>query len=249
MLSIVIPTRNEANALPRTLPHTISRARNAAFELIVSDCDSVDATREIAAQLGAKVIRGGRNRADALNRGAKITRGDVLLFLHADTLLPNDFVRRIDRALLNPRIVGGAFDFMFAPHPRQHVLHRVSLMIVVLCNRFRFRWSRNFYGDQAIFVRRDVFDRLGGFAAIELLEDLRFSNAMNRVGKTAILSPPVQTSARRFIHRGVLRQLFRDMMLLVGDSLGMRPRTRWARYNQFNHRTDIVTFRDSVDGS
>lgn len=243
MLSIIIPTLNEAMSLPRSIPHARAAAKGDAIEIIVSDCGSTDATMKVAGELGAMVMNGAQHRADALNRGVANSRGEVLLFLHADTLLPDDFARRVRRALSDPRVVGGAFDFKFAPHPKHHGMNHFSLLIVTLCNRMRYRWSRNFYGDQGVFVRREVFDRLGGFPQVQLMEDLRFSAAMNRAGRTAILSPPVRTSARRFIHNGVMRQLFRDMMILSCDSFGMSPQGLWERYNRFNHRQDVVTFR------
>jgi rSAM/selenodomain-associated transferase 2 len=236
LLSIIIPTLNEAQSLPQTLGHLRSAAGDQPIEVIVSDCHSADGTGRIATECGAAaVVRGAICRSDALNRGARAARGDVLLFLHADSLPPNQFPRIIARSLDNPSVVGGAFDFKFAPDPLAHGLHKQALRFVVLLNRARFRITRNFYGDQAIFVRRDTFDRIGGFPPVRLMEDVRFSRKMKRLGRTAILRPPVTTSPRRFLARGVLRQLFADIVLLVHDEMGLNPERRWEHYNRLNH--------------
>src|SRR4051794_31009284 len=194
MLSVIIPTLDEAITLPRTIPHTIRAAQGQPVELIVSDCGSDDGTMSVAKSLGIACFNGASSRADALNRGAMRAAGDVLLFLHADTLLPEGFPLRIARALDREDVVGGAFEFTFASSRNHHAVNHLVLMLVAACNRVRYRWTRNYYGDQAIFVRPEVFDRIGGFPKMELLEDLRFSHAMNRIGRTAILSPPVRTS-------------------------------------------------------
>jgi cellulose synthase/poly-beta-1,6-N-acetylglucosamine synthase-like glycosyltransferase len=186
--------------------------------------------------LGLTLACGGTCRADACNHGAARARGDVLLFLHADTLLPNDFVRRIRYTLRRREIVGGAFDFAFAEHLRHRRLDRCKLQMVVWCNHVRYRWSRNFYGDQAIFVRRDVFDKLGGFPQRALMEDVHFSRLMNRHGRTAILSPGVRTSPRRFVMRGVLTQLLIDMVILSCDSFQLNAAQWWQQYNQWNRQ-------------
>jgi hypothetical protein len=159
----------------------------------------------------------------------------VLLFLHADTLLPDNFAARVARALADPRVVGGAFDF----HWRRHDglgsgLAWQQLKLVRVLNRIRFRWSRNFYGDQGIFVRRSEFDRAGGFPTVVLMEDVRFCQRLARLGRTAIVSPPVRTSPRRFVARGVFRQMGQDFLLLSCDTLGVHPMTLWDRYNGLN---------------
>jgi rSAM/selenodomain-associated transferase 2 len=228
MLSVIIPTLNEALSVPRTIPHTRRAAGTYPIEIIISDCDSSDGTLRAAAECGAISLSGSTSRADAMNRGAAGASGDVLLFLHADTLLPDHFPQRIEKAMRQPQIVGGAFEFAFA-RPHNH-----ALQLVAVCNRIRYRWTGNYYGDQAIFVRRQVFQRIGGFPRIALFEDQRFAHAMNRLGKTAILSPPVRTSPRRFIDNGILKQLARDTLLLACDNFGIGASTLWTRYNGFN---------------
>lgn len=235
-LSIIIPTLNEAASLAATVAHTRRTANGAEAEIIVSDCESADGTAELAQTLDVRVTRGARCRAEALNRGATAADGDVLLFLHADSLLPDDFPRLIARALERPSVVGGAFDFEFAICPQTTSVDARCLCWVVLVNRIRYRWTGNFYGDQSIFVRRDVFQRVGGFPNVRLMEDIRFSRRLRRCGRTAILRPPVRTSPRRFLSRGVLRQFVEDLTLLGCDSVGICPATLWERYNGWNRR-------------
>ena len=238
VLSIIIPTLNEAAGLPRTLAHTRLATGDEPIELIVSDCRSDDATRRVAAEHGAtRVLEGARSRAQALNNGAAAARGQTLLFLHADTLLPPGFAAAVRHTFdRRPQMVGGAFNFRFLRPPQLPLLHWKMLGIVALMNNVRFRTSRNFYGDQAIFVRRSVFERLGGFPERPLLEDLHFSRRMKRVGQTAILSPAVQSSARRFLARGIIHQMIQDIRLILADSLGMRPGPLSGRYNGWNRR-------------
>ena len=240
MLSIVIPTLNEAERLPATLRHTLRAAGNAALDIIVSDCGSRDGTARVAQDLGVRVTFGGDCRATALNAGARVARGDVLLFLHADSLLPQDFPGLIDRALADPRgIVAGAFDFSFCEEDDPRASSRIArhcLRWVVLCNRVRYRWTGNFYGDQCIFVRRDIFDAIGGFPHVRLMEDIAFCQRLHRFGRSAILRPSVRTSPRRFLDHGVVRQFMQDLALLTCGSVGLSPLRLWDRYNAWNHR-------------
>jgi glycosyltransferase involved in cell wall biosynthesis len=250
VLSIVIPTPNEAATLAELLPRLRARAvaaddhheGDAVVELIVSDCDSADGTAGAADRLADRVVRGARTRAQALNDGAAVARGEMLLFLHADSVPPPAFARLIRQTLGRPDFVGGAFDFQFlpanAPVRSRRRLDPPKLALVRLCNRFRFRYTRNFYGDQGIFVLTEVFRRLGGFPACALLEDVRFSRALNRLGRTAILNPPMLTSPRRFLARGVLTQLAQDMLLLGCDAFCVEPDGLWQRYNGWNHHGD-----------
>jgi rSAM/selenodomain-associated transferase 2 len=234
MLSIIIPTLNEAASLATTIAHTLRAACGTETEIIVSDCGSGDGTAALARSLDADVVLGGRCRADALNIGASAADGDTLLFLHADSLLPDEFPHLIARALGKPLIVGGAFDFEFSKEPETGGFDAQCLRWVVLVNRIRYRWTGNFYGDQAIFVRRDVFRRVGGFPNVRLMEDIRFSRRLRRFGRTAILRPPVRTSPRRFLSHGVIRQFVEDLTLLGCDSIGVCPVKLWERYNGWN---------------
>lgn len=234
MLSIIIPTLNEAASLAATAAHTRRAANGAEMEIIVSDCGSGDGTVALARKLGVRVIGGGNCRAAAQNVGASAACGEVLLFLHADSLLPDGFPRLISRALDRSGVVGGAFDFEFSELPQTDALAAQCLRWVVLLNRIRYRWTGNFYGDQSIFVRRDVFGRIGGFPQVRLMEDIYFSRRLRGIGRTAILGPPVRTSPRRFLSHGVIRQFAQDLALLGCDSIGICPANLWERYNHWN---------------
>jgi rSAM/selenodomain-associated transferase 2 len=238
MLSVVIPTLNEAANLPATVHRTRGSARSGSgLEIIVSDCGSHDGTTRVARHIDVdRVSGGGRSRADALNRGARLARGEVLLFLHADSRLPEGFDHLIARALRQSALVGGAFDFQLGNDGVCGRFERHCLDWIVLCNRIRFRWTGNYYGDQAIFVRRNVFDRVGGFPPIALMEDIYFCRRMHRMGRTTILRPPVITSPRRFLAHGVIRQFAQDLALLGCDSVGLSAGEMWRRYNELNRQ-------------
>ena len=236
-LTVIIPTLNEAGGLAAVIGHTRAAARGRAVEIVVSDCGSADGTAGVARACGARFVAGGTGRADAMNRGAAVASSGVLLFVHADSRLPDDFDGKVAAALARPGVVGGAFDFQFGSHPGHHGLNRQSLRLVAFCNRFRFRITRNFFGDQGVFVRRDVFERLGGFPRVPLFEDAHFCRKLRRAGRTAILSPPMKTCPRRFIARGVLRQFAADLWMINCDLLGERPTRAWGRYNAVNRAT------------
>lgn len=241
MLSVVIPTLNEAAALPGTIAHTLRAAEGQPLEVIVSDCDSTDRTARIALELGTTLVRGGRGRAQAMNLGAAAARGEHLLFLHADTILPRGFVRSIRRAMARPGVVGGAFDFSFGLEGVEDRSARAVLSAVVLLNRTRFRLTRAFYGDQGIFVRADLFRRMGGFPEVRLLEDARFSRALARHGRTAILRPAIITSPRRFLDHGPMRQALMDVVLASCECLDLCPQHLWEAYNRWNHQNHRQT--------
>ena len=235
-ISVVIPTLNEAANLPSAVESV-----GPGVEVVVGDCGSTDGTRDVAAALGLRVVCGGRSRAEACNRGAAAANGDALLFLHGDTRLPDGWHAKVTRALATPGVVGGAFDFSFAFHPRARGMTRQKLRLTKLLNRVRFRWHRAFYGDQAIFCHRWAFESVGGFPRRPLMEDAHFSRAMGRLGRTAIVSPGVKTSPRRFVERGVLRQTAADMALMFLDACSVDPRRMHAAYNRLNregHRCD-----------
>lgn len=250
-LSVVIPTLNEAAALPATLEHAraVMQARGTRF--VVADCGSRDDTHEIARSFGADVIHGATSRASALNLGAAYALGrwggggggGGLLFLHADCKVPDGFDRLVLEALAKPGVVGGAFDFNWASHPLSRGVNRELLRMVKVSNRIRFRWTGNFYGDQGIFVGAETFHRLGGFPGVGLMEDVRFCQKLKAAGRVAVVSPGIKTSPRRFLTRGVVRQFVADLMLLGQDACGLTPERAWDRYNRLNRTGDYRTHR------
>lgn len=201
MLSVIIPTLNEATNLPRTLA-AARLALGPGGEIIVADGGSEDETRAIAARDGAQIVVCPRGRGVQMNAGAAVARGDTLLFLHADTLLPPDAGTQIGVALTDPNALGGNFTLRFdAPGALAGLFARVY--------NARSRRQRIFYGDSGLWVRLDVFDSLGGFAEARLMEDYAFCLALRAesqrrcpdvpLSQTLPLLPSaVVTSARRF---------------------------------------------------
>ena len=193
-LSIVIPTLNEAEQIAATL----AAAAAPGVETLVVDGGSADATVDLARAAGATVLTAGRGRARQMNAGAAAADGDALLFLHADTRLPAGFDAAVAAALADPAVVGGRFDVRLEPSTPWLDL------VAALINR-RSRWSRIGTGDQALFVRRAVFEAMGGFPDLPLMEDLAFSIALKRRGGIACLRQTVATSSRRWLRDGPLR--------------------------------------------
>jgi len=216
-LAIVMPALDEEAALGAHLPAALA----LADEVIVADGGGADATCEVAAALGARVVRGARGRAAQMNRGAELADGaDVLLFVHADTTLPDE-ARALIAAATAAGAEGGGFRVRFAPATP---LFRLGSAVVNL----RTRLTRLPLGDQAQFVRRDVFAALGGFRDWPLLEDLDLAWRLRRRGRLVVLSAAVATSARRFQQRGILRTVATNWLIWSLFALGVKPQ-RLAR--------------------
>jgi len=212
-ISVVIPTLDEAASIARTL----SLVRQAGeCETVVVDGGSTDDTPTVARRQADIVLNSLRGRARQMNAGARAATGDVLLFLHADSLLPCQFNQQIQTAFTNAAVVGGRFDV------RLDAVGWQFRMIETLMNT-RSRLSRIFTGDQAIFVRRDVFQRLGGFPELELMEDIEFSRKLKRAGRVVCLRERVTTSARRWQRNGVFRTIGLMWTLRLAYFLGVPP--------------------------
>lgn len=211
-LSIIIPTLDEEPILAATLEHALE----VADEVCVSDGGSRDGTTETARRLGVRVVQGGAGRGVQINRGARATGGDVLLFLHADSRLPDGARQAIEREVV-AGCVGGGFHVRYESGPR-HLVHWGNRLI-----RWRTAWTGRPLGDQAQFVRRDVFEKMDGFEAWPILEDLDFIHRLRREGKVALLDGPVTTSARRFERQGVLRTTATNWLIWGLFFLGASP--------------------------
>jgi rSAM/selenodomain-associated transferase 2 len=220
-ISVIIPTLNEASVIATTLRHI---PRGGDVELIVVDGSSHDGTVAIAEASGARVIRTASNRAQQMNAGAAIARGEILLFLHADTRLPADFARAVHTVLSRPKVVAGAYRLRI-DSPRW------SLRVVEALANFRSRWLKMPYGDQALFLRARHFRTAVGFSNLPIMEDFEFVRRLGRWGRIAIAPAVVVTSARRWEKLGVLRTTLLNQVIILAYLLGVAPArlARWYR--------------------
>lgn len=225
-VSVVIPTLNEEQALPQTLAQTLTLGFE---ELLVVDGGSRDRTCEIVASARAAapdaplaLLTSKPGRALQMNVGAAASRGEILLFLHADTRLPDNAKQAIVGALQEPECVGGRFDLRF---DRDRILSRLIACMI----NWRSRLSGIATGDQAIFVRRKVFERMGGYAAIPLMEDIDLTRRLNRMGPVACLHAQAVTSFRRWEACGPIRTILLMWLLRFLYWIGVSPHTlsRW----------------------
>lgn len=199
MLSVIVPVLDEADNLERLLPHL--RVRCPEAEVIVVDGGSADRTAIVAgAWPHARYLVSDRGRARQMNAGARVARGSVFVFLHADTLLPAGAPAAIARALADPAVVGGRFDVGFAS-PRR------SFRVIAAFMNWRSRLTGIATGDQTIFVRRAAFEALGGYADIPLMEDVELSARLKQHGRTRGVCLRVTTSARKWEREGILRTI------------------------------------------
>jgi rSAM/selenodomain-associated transferase 2 len=205
-ISVVIPAVNEGEKLREAIGAVHSAT--IPFELIVVDGGSSDDTAEVARASGARVVHSYcRQRAHQLNLGAQHAVGATLLFLHADTTLPEQAIEKIVEAMSRPDVAGGAFARRYASP--SFVLRATCLL--ARCRNHLIGWH---LGDQAMFVRRAVFFRLGGFREVDLFEDLDFSRRLKHFGHIVTLTPGVTSSARRF-EKGATRTTLRDFGLTM----------------------------------
>jgi len=228
-ISVIIPTLDEERTIMALLAQTASLGFD---ELIVVDGGSLDQTpvlvesyrrnTQLPAQGYVRLMTAPCGRARQMNEGAKASSGEILLFLHADTLLPDNAKTTIETALADHRMVGGRFDVQFdSPSMWGTIISRMM--------NWRSRMSGIATGDQALFVRRHIFEQIGGFADIPLMEDIDFSGKLKRKGAVAALTATVTTSFRRWERHGPLRTILLMWALRFLYWVGVGPHTlnRW----------------------
>ncbi|HEY7528461.1 MAG TPA: TIGR04283 family arsenosugar biosynthesis glycosyltransferase, partial [Candidatus Deferrimicrobiaceae bacterium] len=219
-VSVVVPALDEEAFLPAAL----RSARDAgADELIVVDGGSADRTVVISRPLADLVIAGPRGRSSQMNAGAGASSGRILLFLHADTVLHPRAVDAVREAVLRGGCIGGAFSVRLSASPSASACTKAVLLLTGRMIGLRSKLFRAYTGDQGIFVRKDVFDALGGFPAIPLMEDVEFSRRLVRRGKTLLLPVRITTSGRRWEAFGPIRTILLMWRLRLAYSLGMSP--------------------------
>jgi rSAM/selenodomain-associated transferase 2 len=212
-LSVIIPALDEAHAIGATLD-AVARLSVQA-EVIVVDGGSADATAEVARGRGARVVVASRGRGAQMHAGARASRGEVLWFLHADTLAPPDAAERIAEALRDPRAVGGNFRIRFDG------ASAAARFLTWLYPRLRLLGLA--YGDSGFFVRRAVYERAGGFRAFPIFEDLDLLRALWRQGRFVQADAFVVTSSRRFEGRSFALTFARWSLLQTLYWLGVSP--------------------------
>lgn len=213
-ISVVIPTLNEADGLPATV--AAARRIPEVCEIIVVDGGSTDATRAVALELGCRVVSHARGRGGQLRAGAGQASGDVVLLLHADTWLPSEAGHAITKCLCDTTVVGGGFWKIFR---EPNWLMRGSRWRCAA----RFYLGGRFMGDQAMFVRRDVLEKIGGVPDVPLMEEFELCRRLRSEGRLALADATVSTSARRFKERGVLRTYARMWRVTLQYWLGASP--------------------------
>jgi rSAM/selenodomain-associated transferase 2 len=239
MVSVVVPAYNEERALPHTLDALLRQ--QGVYEVIIVDGGSTDQTRAIAESFGClsdagcsddaplaspsschafqndvarRVLVAVKGRASQMNAGAQAARGEWLLFLHADTILPVGAIQRLNGLEVDQAVQAGGFMHQFSGDDWR--LKWISFLDNVRC-----RCSRVIYGDQALFIRRTLFERLGGFPNQPILEDVALCERLIKVTTPLLLSPPVVTDARKFVKMGIWQSFIRVLLIILHVEFGL----------------------------
>ena len=236
-ISVVIPTWNDRAHLAQLLPALVRL--ETLHEVIVVDAADDAATAEVVRAAGAIYLRAPEpNRGAQMNLGAARASGEAVIFHHADGLLQPEHVGAIAQALRDPAVVGGAFYRKFdRRHPRLLWLETVA--------RFLTRRGGTLFGDQSVFVRREVFARLGGYAPIPLMEDMEFSKRLRRSGRIALLDPPMESSSRRHERRGAWRTSIQNGFFILLYYGGCSPH----RLHRWYYRERLVALNDGASAT
>jgi len=224
-ISIIIPTLNETACLAHTLSAVGDRP---GVEIIVVDGGSTDDTRRLAASEEAVVLLAAPPKARQMNAGAAVAQGDILLFLHADTRLPNAFEKTVRICLREPHVALGAF--------RLQIDHASGwLQVIESAANWRSQFLKMPYGDQALFLTKSVFQDLGGYSDMPIMEDFDLVRRCQKYGRIAIAPDAVITSARRWQHLGITRTWLINQAIVFGYMVGISPRRLAAWYR---HKPD-----------
>lgn len=221
--SIVIPVLNEADGINSLISHLRKQSSEHFYEIIVVDGDPQGTTVKVINDKKVISITADRGRAMQMNAGAAKANGEILIFLHADTLLPPGALNKISRILENKHYVGGAFNLGIDSD-------RLILKYIAARANMRSRINRIPYGDQAIFIRKSYFDKMGKFKEIPLMEDVDLMRRIKKRGdKIYIFRDPVKTSPRRWEEDGVIYTTIRNQVILILYFLGVAPE-KLAKY-------------------
>ena len=222
-LSVIVPTVNEAALIAGFLAHL--RERIPGAEIIVVDGGSNDQTAALATPRADRVLQSPRGRARQMNAGAAAASGEILWFLHADSLVPADALGRLAQSLVNPEMVGGCFRLRF---PRRRWVYRISDSLGnVAVDLFRIA-----LGDHGIFCRRATFARVGGYPDVPLMEDAEFYRRLRRAGRVRQLPAYIVSSPRRYEQHGPVRTTVFYLVILTLYLAGVRPETLLTVYRR-----------------
>jgi rSAM/selenodomain-associated transferase 2 len=216
-LSIIIPVLGEAGSINATIRSIRELDAGGTVEIIVVDGDPAGSSLSAIKFEGVQMVVAEKGRAGQMNHGAALATGDILLFLHADTTLPSNAFSLIRSAMSDKRFVGGAFDLGFET---KRTIFKITEMYVFL----RTRLTKIPFGDQAIFVRREYFEGLGGYRDIPIMEDVELMKRIRRRSDNICIIPvKVRTSVRRYEEEGILSCTLRNWLLQISYSLGISP--------------------------
>ncbi len=215
MISVIIPMYNEEMVIEQTLKELKSIPGD--FEILVIDGESTDRSVEIASR-SARVESGPKCRAVQMNQGVELAKGDILVFLHADTQLPEQAMTEIEKVMEDPSVIGGRFRFGFSDRKR-------SYWIVESFINARDSLTKGFAGDQAIFMSKKAFDDLGGYKEIPVTEDLDMARRMKKYGQIARIPIPIKTSPRRWRKTGFVKAALMMRFLRILYLLQVSPKT------------------------
>ena len=213
IISIIVPTRNEADRIGRLLPELLAVPD---VELLLVDGGSSDSTIDVAKSLGARVLSSSPGKAEQMNAGAEIAHGNILLFLHCDTKLAPGFVGQVRDALNQQGISAGAFQLSIDGKG-------FGLRVIEWLVNFRSKILQMPYGDQGIFVTTDMFFSVGAFPSQPIMEDFELMRRLKRKGKIKILPLHATTSARRWEKLGIMRTTVINQAIILGYLLGVNP--------------------------
>ena len=236
-ISMILPVLNEAEAIEpnlRDIRASISpeNQENCNLEIIVVDGGSQDNTVAIAESMEIQVISADPGRASQMNAGARIARGEILLFLHADTQLPERFDRIVLELLEDPATIAGAFELSIDGRGW-------GLRVIETGVKWRSRCFSLPYGDQGIFLRSQVFQEIGGFAQLPIMEDFELMRRLKKLGKIAIAPAAVLTSARRWQKLGLLKTTLINQIVIIGYYCGVSPDRLLRWYRDRRHRSRV----------
>ena len=213
IVSIIIPVLNEAAIIKQTLGEL---KQHPDIEIVIVDGGSQDDTAAIAQQAAKVITVVGKDRAGQMNAGAKLAQSNILLFLHADTRLPSNFIELISKTLKQPNTIAGAFELAIDATG-------LSLRLIEMLVKVRSRLFSLPYGDQGIFISKQSFIELGEFADLAIMEDFEFIKRVQKKGKIAIAPATVTTSGRRWQKLGVWQTTLINQLVIAGYYLGISP--------------------------